>query len=544
MAYAEARRATGFSPATGSVPSFGFLSGVLWGRCVLRNTSDQPQKLVVELEMSQLSHLEWFIQSGTEAPRRSLGGTHDPGLHPYRFPSTALSLAPGESVTVYCRIRSDAAVWLPFVAGTEMALWQHRFKRDAIDYIYFGLGLALSGLGFGLTLIYRRRVFLFAALLPLALIGYYCLLFGYYHHLPWAWPAWVGREGVLIADAAIVGYFLLFLRSFFANQAETRMAKLLLGVGLLLPGLTVAFTTTLPFKAASYLCHGAIVTAYLLVAVQALKFARRRRLAEDVILAVTCLVALAGSVFLVLQWTLIIPMLVPPMEILRIASVVIFVLPLLACVFAQRSELLLEARVALAERATAEAEQSTLRAQLNPHFLLNTLNSIDALSHDDPKKIPELVRRLAMFLRRCLLPSATRHPTLGEELAAVRNYLEIEQVRYGDRLQVAFVVPAEAADLRLPEFLLQPLVENALKFGFKDQTTLTVRLVAGVEAGTLRVRVENLGRLAPADMPRRYPGLGLENVRVRLNLLYGAAATCDLREVDGWVHAEIRLPIA
>lgn len=544
MGYAEAQQATGFTPATGPAPSFGFLSGALWGRCDLRNTSDQTQKLIVELEMAQLSHLEWFVQSGVGEARRSSGGARDPGLHPYRFPSTALSLAPGESVTVYCRIRSDAAVWLPFVAGTEMALWQHRFKRDAIDYIYFGLGLALSGLGFGLTMIYRRRVFLFAALLPLALIAYYCLLFGYYHHMPWAWPAWVGREGVLIADAAVVGYFMLFMRSFFGAQTETRMVKLLSVVGLLLPGVTVVLTLALPFKVASYLCHGAVVMAYLMGAIQMFTVAWRQRLVDGALLAGACLVALMGKVFLALQWTVVIPMLVPPMEVLRLASTIIFVLPLLACVFAQRSELLLEVRLAEAQRATAAAEAAQLRAQLNPHFMLNTLNSIDTLSHDDPGKIPALVQRLAVFLRRCLLPTATVHPTLGEELRAVRNYLEIEQVRYGDRLQVAFQVATEIQALRLPEFLLQPLVENALKFGFKDQTSLQVRVGADVVAKTLRIWVENQGRLAPAELVRRYPGLGVDNIRLRLNLIYGERATFDLREVDGWVRAEIQLPLA
>lgn len=232
------------------------------------------------------------------------------------------------------------------------------------------------------------------------------------------------------------------------------------------------------------------------------------------------------------------------MEVLRLASIIIFVLPLLACVFAQRSELLLEVRLAAAQRATAAAEATQLRAQLNPHFLLNTLNSIDTLSHDDPGKIPALVQRLAFFLRRCLLPTATVHPTLGEELGAIRNYLEIEQVRYGDRLQVAFEVAAEVAALRLPEFLLQPLVENALKFGFKEQATLQVRLGADVVAKTLRVWVENQGRLAQPEPARRYPGLGVDNVRLRLKLIYGERATFELREVDGWVRAEIQLPLA
>lgn len=543
MEFADVQRAPGFAPAPDAAPAFGFVEGALWGRCVLRNASAQPQAIKVELEMSRLSHLEWYVQSAGLVPQRSFGGSHDPGLRSYRFPSVNLSLAPGQAVTVYCRIASDTAVWLPFVVGTEDALGRHRLARDGTDYIYFGFGLALAGLGFGLAIIYRRTLFLYTALLPLAYLAYYWLFFGYYQHWLWAWPHWVGREGVIVANAAIVACFLLFIRSFLQGTERAWPSRLMLGLAWLLPGLMLVFAVESPFKVAIHFSHAAIAAAYLLATAQVIAVAARRRRLSDFMLAGSCLLVLVGVVWLMLQWMLVVPQLLSPVAVLRWVSVVIFVFSLLACVYAHRAEQVLEARLVTAQQATAEAQYTTLRAQLNPHFLLNTLNSIDALSYDEPRKIPDLVQRLAAFLRRSLVASGTARPTLGEEVAAIRNYLEIEQVRYADRLTVEYAVSEEAAQARLPEFLLQPLVENALKHGFKSRTALTLRLVGFVASGVLCVRVENMGQLAAPDLMRGRPGVGVENVRLRLNLLYGEAASCELRQVDGWVHAEIRLPL-
>jgi hypothetical protein len=543
MELAEAQRTAGFAPAPGSVPAFGFVEGALWGRCVLRNVSAQPQAIMVELEMSRLSHLEWYVQAEGLALQRSFGGSHDPGERAYRFPSVNLTLAPGQAVTVYCRIASDTAIWLPFVVGTEDALWRHRLARDGTDYIYFGFGLALAGLGFGLAMLYRRMLFLYTALLPLAYLAYYWVFFGYYQHWPWGWPHWVGREGVIVANAAVVACFLLFIRSFLQGAERAWPSRLMLGLAWLLPGLMLVFAVESPFKVAIHFSHAAIAAAYLLATAQVFAVAVRRRRPSDLMLAGSCLLVLLGVVWLLLQWMLVVPQLLSPVDVLRWVSVVIFVFSLLACVYAHRAEQVWEARLVAAQQATAEAQYTTLRAQLNPHFLLNTLNSIDALSHDEPRKIPELVQHLAAFLRRSLVATGGDRPTLGEEVAAIRNYLEIEQVRYADRLTAVYDVSEEAAQVRLPEFLLQPLVENALKHGFKSRPTLTLRLVGLVAAGALCVRVENMGQLTMPDSMRGRPGVGVENVRLRLNLIYGEAASFDLRQADEWVRAEIRLPL-
>ena len=167
-----------------------------------------------------------------------------------------------------------------------------------------------------------------------------------------------------------------------------------------------------------------------------------------------------------------------------------------------------------------EAELRALRAQLNPHFLFNSLNSINALVGTDPEAARRMCEGLGDFLRRTLALGSRDAVTLGEELALVERYLGIEQVRFGERLRVERAVDPDAATCRVPPLLLQPLVENAIKHGIQDVVEGgAIRIEARCENGLLRVVVENP---VDADAPiRRGEGVGLENVRRRL-AVFGA----------------------
>jgi hypothetical protein len=167
-----------------------------------------------------------------------------------------------------------------------------------------------------------------------------------------------------------------------------------------------------------------------------------------------------------------------------------------------------------------EAELRALRAQLNPHFLFNSLNSINALVGSDPEGARRMCEGLGDFLRRTLALGARDEVTLGEELALVERYLGIEQVRFGDRLRVERVVDPDAAACRVPPLLLQPLVENAIKHGIQDCVAGgVIRIEAKRSAGTLRVAVEN--PVDPDAPVRRGEGVGLANVQRRLEV-FGA----------------------
>ena len=179
-----------------------------------------------------------------------------------------------------------------------------------------------------------------------------------------------------------------------------------------------------------------------------------------------------------------------------------------------------ERRVLETEVAAREAELRALRAQLNPHFLFNSLNSIASLVGSDPEGARRMCERLGDFLRRTLALGARDAVTLREELELVDRYLAIEQVRFGSRLGFDRRIADGAEACVVPPLLLQPLVENAVKHGVADRVDGgTIVIDASREGGLLRIVVENpLDEEAPS---RRGSGLGLDNVRRRLDV-YGA----------------------
>ncbi len=208
--------------------------------------------------------------------------------------------------------------------------------------------------------------------------------------------------------------------------------------------------------------------------------------------------------------------------------------------------LAIEASHAAAQRAlesqvsAREAELRALRAQLNPHFLFNSLNSVNALIGTDPEGARRMCEGLGDFLRRTLQLGAREAVTLREELALVDRYLAIEQVRFGDRLRVDRAIDPEATGCLLPPLLLQPLVENAVKHGVAGRVEGgTVQLRAQYAAGQLVLTLEN-----PVDddeQPRPGSGMGLENVRRRL-AVFGARGSSLLAERGaGWFRVTVIL---
>ncbi|MGC4054407.1 MAG: histidine kinase [Paludibaculum sp.] len=175
-----------------------------------------------------------------------------------------------------------------------------------------------------------------------------------------------------------------------------------------------------------------------------------------------------------------------------------------------------------------EASFLALRAQLNPHFLFNCLNSIRALISEDPPRAQHAVTMLSSLLRYTLQSGERTDVPLSEELAMVDEYLALELIRFEDRLRVDRDIPASTLSARLPPMLLQTLVENALKHGIARQTSGgTVHLAATLEHGRLVLRVTNPGTLAPGPSAT---GIGLVNARRRLNLRYGDRAPLELTE--------------
>jgi signal transduction histidine kinase len=201
-----------------------------------------------------------------------------------------------------------------------------------------------------------------------------------------------------------------------------------------------------------------------------------------------------------------------------------------------------EVEAAQLEARFAEAQNLALRMQLQPHFLFNTLHSISALVHADPDGADDMISRLGDFLRMTLEAPPDQMVPLRKELAFIRAYLAIEQVRFQDRLRVDMEVPAELLDLRVPSFILQPLVENALKHGLADRSRNgTLRLGASRDSEYLTLEVRDDGE---GFQPGR-EGTGLGNVRARLGLIYKGRHQLDLIGAPGrGTLVVLRLPLA
>ena len=231
-----------------------------------------------------------------------------------------------------------------------------------------------------------------------------------------------------------------------------------------------------------------------------------------------------------------------PSELLTYAAIVGAYLALEYGARAREGEL----RAVRLEAQASEARLSALRMELNPHFLFNALNGIAGLvrirEHDTAIR---MLAQLGDMLRQTLAGSGTAEVPLMEDLTLLDRYIELEQMRFRDRLTVARVIDPDARDALVPPLLLQPLVENALRHGV-GAATGAVRLTIGArrENGMLELRVTDSGAGVPARLTStRKNGVGLANTRARLTQLYGDRGTLVLRSgVDGGTVAEVRMP--
>jgi two-component system, LytTR family, sensor kinase len=201
-----------------------------------------------------------------------------------------------------------------------------------------------------------------------------------------------------------------------------------------------------------------------------------------------------------------------------------------------------EQRVAAAELEArlTEARLEALRLQLHPHFLFNTLNAISAFVQADPERARRMIARLGELLRRTLNGGTAAELPLHQELDLLGPYLEIQRIRFGDRLSIEVDVPDGVADGLIPTLLLQPLVENAVEHGVKRMLDgACVRLTAERAGDRLRLEIADNGP-GPTGGSE---GVGLANTRGRLAGLYGNAARLELRAVDtGGTVVAIELP--
>ncbi|MCP5395721.1 MAG: histidine kinase [Sphingomonadaceae bacterium] len=205
---------------------------------------------------------------------------------------------------------------------------------------------------------------------------------------------------------------------------------------------------------------------------------------------------------------------------------------------------LAERRAGAFRQAAKAAELRSLRYQVNPHFLFNTLNSLSALVMTGKgDRAEEMIQNISNFYRHSLADDPTSDVALEEEFDLQRHYLEIEAVRFPDRLKPVFDLPDELADARVPGMILQPLVENSVKYGVAPtRHPVTVTLSAREEYGRLVITVCDNGPGASAKASNGF-GIGLANVRDRIEARFGQEATINSGPTPQGYCTELRLPM-
>ncbi|QUT04134.1 histidine kinase [Sphingobium phenoxybenzoativorans] len=213
--------------------------------------------------------------------------------------------------------------------------------------------------------------------------------------------------------------------------------------------------------------------------------------------------------------------------------------------FARRREFSQSRKLVDAQFAAQQAQLAALRFQLNPHFLLNTLNAISSMIVTNRNAEAEkMTEKLSGFLRASLASDPTELVPLEDEFGLIEEYLDIEKVRFEERLTIDIACTDEAAAIWVPSFLLQPLVENAVKYGVgRSSEPVTVKIDGRVSGGQLVITVEDDGRFSGDGGPTVGASVGLNNVRHRLEAVYGKRSSLTARALDRGFLAAIHIPI-
>lgn len=533
----------GFTPFGRWTPNLGFLGEdkAAWVRIQLEGDPGRETTRVVELGITRLLHADWHViaDGRVVSVHRSGAADLEPQARPaQRIPWVEVEVPRGARRTILLRVASDTAIWLPVQVGgrPERETWE--LSRHAMDFSVFGACLGIALMNILLGAITRSPLYFVASTLPLAHVAYQLVFLGYHQGLDL--PRWASKQGMLLL-AGVLGVGLFSFTDRLLNPPEGRArrpTRLAIATGF---GAAPA-ALLLPYWLGSQVANLLLALGGALCLAAAFGDIRRRFTAEGWLLAFGWSLPFASGIVLLLQLGGYAPAWFSPTAVIRTILPGTFILFILAAVRSQRRLRETELDLESSRRRQEEARLEALRHQLNPHLAFNTLASIETLSREAPERIPALVNRLAAFLRHRMAPSGKPFHSLGEELEAAQAYLDIERTHLEERLVTETRVSEATLRMSVPEFTLQPLVENAVKHGLAESDRVSIRIEAEVAEGILRVRVANTGRIQTPRAPLRGEGIGLENLRQRLALHLGGRARATLRQKDGWVVAEVELP--
>ena len=188
-----------------------------------------------------------------------------------------------------------------------------------------------------------------------------------------------------------------------------------------------------------------------------------------------------------------------------------------------------------------EAELQALKSQINPHFLFNSLNSVSSLTVSNPEKAQEMVINLSTFMRYSLMHDETETVPFNKELENIKLYLSIEKVRFGSKLNTEFDIAEDCGNLRIPNMILQPLFENAIKYGVYETTEqVTIKTSCICDDSVLHISITN--DYDSNAVHRKGEGIGLRNIRQRLAIIYKNPELLQTKDHKTYFEVKLSIP--
>ena len=198
-------------------------------------------------------------------------------------------------------------------------------------------------------------------------------------------------------------------------------------------------------------------------------------------------------------------------------------------------------KATLLEAKLAQAELNALKMQLQPHFLFNTLNAISVLVHKDPESADEMITRLSDLLRLTLDKFGQKKVTLKEEIDFINSYLDIQKIRYKDRLNIKMNISPSTIDLEVPALILQPVIENSIKHAVEPSSKQTnISISTFIDKNYLNIEITDNG---PGINDNINEGVGIKNIKARLEQMYGENKLFSMSDSEGGVKTIIQIPV-
>ena len=413
----------------------------------------------------------------------------------------------------------------------------------ARGFLEIGLALAIVTVSMTLALLFKDVALALLALCGVFVVGYgisfdtVLALRGTYI------PAWLPRTGCSLFCVLQAVAMLAFAvcQAGFRNFSQFDRLVLTTGavgsVVYMILHIWIPYSVLIPWL--NTLC---ILDSAISVWAISLRYRVDRQL-RDLLPVIALMLAHVPGLLLILYFHGFRPAFIAPQSLRMIAMPIVFCGMIFSLLQQRRFSDQMKLHAALAQAGEADARLSALRYQLNPHMLMNSLTAISSLSRRCPEQIPALIQNLSSILHARLKPASGFCWTLQQEIALARSLVALEKARFGGQLNFSEQVAADVLNCTVPEMLLQPLIENSMKYCSSLSGIPELSLKARFDNGMLRLTVLNSVDTETMDTPATGLRIGHTNVRERLSLIYGKGANFQFLIKDSVAICDLQIPV-